>query len=97
MTESAGAAREEAVREQGRAREARRELALFFGLTYLISWVCWEAAALSGQDVTQWPWLIAHTVGGFAPSLVGVALVYRSARTSERRAATFGGGRSIRA
>jgi membrane protease YdiL (CAAX protease family) len=64
---------------------AGRELALFFGLTYLVSWLSWGAAAVSGQDVTASPWLAAHTLGGLTPSLVGVALFYRLHRSGAER------------
>jgi uncharacterized protein len=68
------------------ARGGNRRLAAFFGLTFLWTWGLWIAVALSGADVSASAWAIAYHLGGWAPSLVGVFLLYRTSRDrAERR------------
>ena len=48
----------------------------FFTLAYGVSWFFWIPAALSGQDVMTFPFVLLLYLGGIGPPLVGIMLTY---------------------
>ena len=59
----------------------RRSLALFFALTFLVSWTCFIGGAAMRDDQSPvWTVIayIVYMIGVFAPALVAVALTYRA-------------------
>jgi membrane protease YdiL (CAAX protease family) len=66
-------------------RSRRRNLWIFFGLTFGLSWVLWIAAAVSGQDVTATAWGIPFILGGFGPSVAGIYMIRRTRGKKARR------------
>jgi len=59
---------------------------IFLALAFVLSWVFWIPAALSGQNVRASAWTIPHVLGGFGPSAAGIILVYRTQDREGRRA-----------
>lgn len=57
----------------------------FFVLTYVLSWIFWISAALSGQNVQATVWVIPFVLGGFGPSIAGIIFIYRGKSKVERR------------
>jgi len=60
-------------------------LGRFFALSFLYSWILWIAAALTGQDSTQFPTIMLFGLGGFGPSLAGIYLTHRLAPPGQQR------------
>src|SRR5579859_6499520 len=58
---------------------------LYFGLTYALSWMVWLAAIASGTTTSSPLGALLFVLGGAAPSIVGVILLYRFAPAAERR------------
>lgn len=59
---------------------------LFFALTFLLSWVCWIALAISGRDPMRSAWIIAYLLGGLGPSIVGVGMmIHTTPKRDDRR------------
>jgi membrane protease YdiL (CAAX protease family) len=50
----------------------------FFILALALSWVFWLPAALSGQDVMAFPWMLLLIAGGVGPAIAEVILIARS-------------------
>ena len=63
----------------------RRNVWIFFGLTYLLTWIFWIPLAVSGQDVMAGSLMIALVLGGFGPSIAGVIMTYRTQDPKGRR------------
>lgn len=56
----------------------------FFAIAFLLSWICWIPAALTGQESLRFPTVILYLLGGFGPSLAGLWCIYRSPNRSAR-------------
>ncbi|MHA1973730.1 MAG: CPBP family intramembrane glutamic endopeptidase [Candidatus Hodarchaeales archaeon] len=49
---------------------------LYFIVTYAWSWIFWIPAALSGEDVLSFPYIILLGLGGLGPAVAGISLTY---------------------
>lgn len=58
---------------------------VFFGLTYLYTWLFWIPAAISGREWTTFPTFLLFILGGVGPSLMGIVLIYRTEDEERRR------------
>ena len=58
-----------------RSFTSQRRFLSFVGLTFLLSWLCWIPAALSGQDVNSGNFLLFYVLGGFGPSISGIIMI----------------------
>jgi len=67
------------------ARIRKRDIWIFFALTYILTWIFWIPLALSGQDVMAGPLMIALVLGGFGPSIAGIIMTYRTQDREGRR------------
>lgn len=63
----------------------RRNVWIFFALTYFLTWIYWIPLAASGQDVMAGPLMIALVLGGFGPSIAGIIMTYRTQDKEGRR------------
>jgi hypothetical protein len=67
------------------SRTKKRDIWIFFALTYFLTWIFWIPLALSGQDVMTGPLMIALLLGGFGPSIAGIIMTYRTQDREGRR------------
>ena len=58
---------------------------LYFVLTFGWSWLFWIPAALSGQDVMQFPMVLLLALGGLGPAFAAILLTYLADDAAGRR------------
>jgi len=61
------------------------ELARFFTGTFALSWLVWIPAAFTGQKAMEFPTVLLYALGGFAPTIIGLWMLYRTASAQVRR------------
>lgn len=65
-------------------RTSQDGLWLYIALTFTLSWVVWLLIPLLGMTGQTFPGMLLFMIGGFAPSIVGVILLYRSTTKADR-------------
>jgi uncharacterized protein len=60
-------------------------LARFFIRTFALSWLVWIPAAFTGQKAMEFPTVLLYGLGGFAPTIIGLRMLYRTAPLDLRR------------
>ncbi len=50
---------------------------LYFIIVLLWSWIFWVPLAVSGKDVTAFPWFLILAAGGLGPPVSAIVLLYR--------------------
>jgi membrane protease YdiL (CAAX protease family) len=60
-------------------------LARFFMGTFALSWLVWIPAAFTGQKAMEFPTVLLYALGGFAPTIIGLRMLYRTAPVDLRR------------
>jgi membrane protease YdiL (CAAX protease family) len=73
------------LREQSVAPADRAGPWPFFALAFTLSWLFWVPAALISHSQLSFPLGILTFLGGFGPSIAGVAMVYRTQDEAGRR------------
>jgi membrane protease YdiL (CAAX protease family) len=64
---------------------SRKSPWLYFALTFGWSWLFWIPAALSGQNVMQFPTVLLLVLGGLGPPLAAILLTHLGQDSAERR------------